>query len=165
MSHAFSTEVPQLLSCTRSTPSKDASTTRLRLSQSNPSGSRLRHTASGRCSVLQPTGTRSTQRFCDVGAPDGVVTDGPFTWANGKAKITSRFAVVDQDRELTWTGVSSGAKAVHRHVLHLLEDGATRLESEESMAGPFLTLFYSSAKLQQGMMTWLTAIKTAAEQS
>lgn len=101
----------------------------------------------------------------DVRVPGGVVVDATFTWVNGKARIRSRFAVVDEDRELTWTGVSSGAKAVHRHVLHPVEGGATLLESTESMAGPFLTLFYSSAKLQQGLTTWLTAIRTAAEQT
>ena len=43
-------------------------------------------------------------------------------------------------------------------------DAATRVRCEESMAGPLLVLFYSSAKLQTGMEQWLTALKTAAEQ-
>ncbi len=90
--------------------------------------------------------------------------DAPFTWVNGRSRIRSRFAVVDSGRELTWTGTASGAKAVHRHVLHPLADGTTCLESEESMAGPLLTLFFSSTKLEQGMTTWLTAVKAVAEQ-
>lgn len=93
----------------------------------------------------------------------GVAVDAPFTWRNGRSRITSRFAVVDPCRELTWTGVSAGAKAVHRHVLQPDAAGATLLESTESMAGPFLTLFYGSEKLAQGMTGWLTAIKAAAE--
>jgi uncharacterized protein YndB with AHSA1/START domain len=95
---------------------------------------------------------------------DTVAPDARFTWTNGRARMKSRFAVVDRDREITWTGVSSGAKAVHRHLLQATGDGGTRVVSEESMAGPLLVLFYSSAKLQAGMQQWLTALKTAAEQ-
>ena len=45
----------------------------------------------------------------------------------------------------------------------LPDDGATRLYCEESMAGPFLVLFYNSDKLRTGMEQWLAALKTAAE--
>jgi uncharacterized protein YndB with AHSA1/START domain len=99
----------------------------------------------------------------------GVHLDGPvavdtrFTWANGRSRMKSRFAVVDPGREITWTGVSSGFKAVHRHLLEATGDGATRVRSEESMAGPLLVLFYGSAKLQAGIEAWLTGLKTAAE--
>lgn len=99
----------------------------------------------------------------DVRLPGGVAVNAPFTWRNGRARISSRFAVVDPARELTWTGVSSGAKAVHRHVLHPLAGQATRLDSEESMAGPLLTMFYDSTKLAQALTEWLKAITTAAE--
>lgn len=99
--------------------------------------------------------------ICGVNLPGGVAVGAPFTWMNGRSRIRSRFAVVDPLRELTWTGVSSGARAVHRHVLHPVGDQATRLHSEESMAGPLLTLFYDSAKLARGLQVWLTA---AAEQ-
>jgi hypothetical protein len=92
-----------------------------------------------------------------------VIADGRFTWANGKSRIKSRFAVVDAERELTWTGVSSGAKAVHRNLVESTADGATRVISEESMAGPLLTLFYSSTKLEAGVERWLAALKRAAE--
>ena len=64
---------------------------------------------------------------------------------------------------LTWTGVSSGFKAVHRHLLEATGDGATRVRSEESMAGPLLVLFYGSAKLQAGIEAWLAGLKRAAE--
>lgn len=92
-----------------------------------------------------------------------VGVDTPFRWRNGRSRIRSRFAVVDPVRELTWTGVSSGARAVHRHVLDTAAGRATLLTSEESMAGPLLTLFYNSAKLGRGLDGWLAAIKTAAE--
>ena len=99
----------------------------------------------------------------------GVHLDGPvavdtsFTWANGRSRMKSRFAVVEPGREITWTGVSSGFKAVHRHLLEATGDGATRVRSEESMAGPLLVLFYGSAKLQAGIEAWLAGLKRAAE--
>jgi uncharacterized protein YndB with AHSA1/START domain len=100
----------------------------------------------------------------DVQLDAPVAADTRFTWANGRTRIKSRFAVVDPGRELTWTGVSSGFKVVHRHLLDATSDRATRLRCEESMAGPLLVLFYDSAKLQAGLKTWLTSLKTAAEQ-
>jgi hypothetical protein len=59
--------------------------------------------------------------------------------------------------------VSSGFKAVHRHLLEATGDGVTRVRSEESMARPLLVLLYSSAKLQAGLEAWLSGLKTAAE--
>jgi uncharacterized protein YndB with AHSA1/START domain len=100
----------------------------------------------------------------DVHLDSGVKADARFTWTNGKARIKSTFAVVDAEREITWTGVSSGAKAVDRYVLEPIDDGgATRVFCEESMAGPLLVLFFDSAKLKAGMEEWLSALKTAAE--
>ena len=101
----------------------------------------------------------------DVHLDSGVKADARFTWSNGKVRMESRFAVVDAAREITWTGVASGAKAVHRHVLEPTGDGgATRLLCEESMAGPLLILFFNNAKLQAGLKKWLGALKTAAEE-
>jgi uncharacterized protein YndB with AHSA1/START domain len=101
----------------------------------------------------------------DVRLNSGVKADARFTWSNGKVRMKSRFAVVDAAREITWTGVASGAKAVHRHVLEPTgDDGATRLLCEESMAGPLLILFFNNAKLQAGLKKWLGALKTAAEE-
>ena len=101
----------------------------------------------------------------DVRLNSGVKADARFIWSNGKVRMKSRFAVVDAAREITWTGVASGAKAVHRHVLEPTDDdGATRLLCEESMAGPLLILFFNNAKLQAGLKKWLGALKTAAEE-
>jgi hypothetical protein len=88
-----------------------------------------------------------------------------FTWRNGRALIRSRLAVVDPEREITWTGASWGIKAVHRHLLAGQGDTQTRLVSQESMAGPLLPLFFSSARLAAALDKWLTAIKTAAERT
>jgi len=95
---------------------------------------------------------------------DGPVAAGTrFTWANGKARMKSRFAVVDPGRELTWTGASMGFNVVHRHLLADAPGGSTRVRCEESMAGPLLTLIYGEAKLRTALETWLTALKSAAE--
>jgi uncharacterized protein YndB with AHSA1/START domain len=94
-----------------------------------------------------------------VRAAEGV----PFTWSNGRARMRSSFALVDPGREITWTGVSSGFKVVHRHLLEATADGGTRVRCEESMAGPFLVLFFNGAKLRAALEQWLTALKTAAE--
>ena len=100
----------------------------------------------------------------DVHLDGPVAADNRFTWVNGRSRMKSRFAVVDRDREITWTGVSSGFKAVHRHLLEATGPGSTRVRSEESMAGPLLALVYGRAKLQAGLEQWLTALKTASEQ-
>jgi uncharacterized protein YndB with AHSA1/START domain len=98
----------------------------------------------------------------DVQIPDAVVEGAHFTWRNGRTRMASRFAVVDRNHELTWTGAALGAKVVHRHVLTDLGDNTSRLWCEESMAGPFLVLLYSSAKLDAALEKWLTAIRSAA---
>jgi uncharacterized protein YndB with AHSA1/START domain len=99
----------------------------------------------------------------DVHLDAPVAADTRFTWANGRSRMKSRFAVVEPGREITWTGVSSGFKAVHRHLLEATGPGSTRVRSEESMAGPLLPLVYGSAKLQAGLETWLDGLKAAAE--
>ena len=99
----------------------------------------------------------------DVHLDGPVAPDTRFTWTNGRSRMKSRFAVVDRDQEITWTGVSSGFKAVHRHLLEATGPNSTRVRSEESMAGPFLPLVFGSAKLQAGMETWLNGLKTTAE--
>ncbi|WP_405683575.1 SRPBCC family protein [Streptomyces sp. NBC_01387] len=91
--------------------------------------------------------------------------DTRFTWINGRAKIASRFAVVEPLREITWTGSAMGSRAAHRHLLTTREDGTMLLRTEESMAGTLLGLFYGSAKLHAELTRWLDAIKTGAERS
>jgi hypothetical protein len=99
----------------------------------------------------------------DVRLDGPVAADTAFTWANGRARMRSRFAVVDPVRELTWTGAAMGFKVVHRHLLDDARGGGTGVRCEESMVGPLLTLIYSEARLRVALETWLTAVKTAAE--
>jgi hypothetical protein len=114
--------------------------------------------------LATPTGWETIDpAIHDVHLAGSVVADAPFTWANGQARMRSRFAVVDPGRELTWTGTSMGFKVVHRHLLDDGLGGGTRLTCEESMAGPLLTLIYGEPKLRGALKKWLTALKTAAE--
>ena len=115
------------------------------------------------CSAVPTVGAGWIPRFGDVHLDGGVVEGAPFTWRNGRTRMTSRFAVVDAEHELTWTGAALGAKVVHRHVMTPTNHGTTRLYSEESMAGPLLVLVFSSTKLHAALEQWLTAIKAAAE--
>jgi hypothetical protein len=98
----------------------------------------------------------------DVHLDGPVAADTEFTWANGRARMKSRLAIVNPGRELTWTGASMGFKVVHRHLLEDA-DGGTRVRCEESMAGLFLTMIYSESKLRAALKTWLTALKAGAE--
>ena len=93
-----------------------------------------------------------------------VQADTQFTWKNGSARIRSRFAVVSAEREISWTGVSFGARAVHRHVLEPIDEATTSLISEESMAGLLLPLFFSGGKLERELEHWLVAVKAATEE-
>ena len=100
----------------------------------------------------------------DIRVPGGVTVDARFTRVNKGAKMTARFAVVDPERELAWTGSAFGAKVVHRFALEARPDGGTRVVVVESMAGLLLAVFfYTSAKLQGLLETSLATLKAAAE--
>jgi hypothetical protein len=97
---------------------------------------------------------------------DGQVAPGTrFTWRNGIARMKSRLAVVEPQREISWTGVSAGIKVVHRHLLTKPGEASTGLMSEESMSGPFLPLYFGSAKLAAMLDAWLGNIKACAERA
>lgn len=92
-----------------------------------------------------------------------VAVDAAFHWKNGSSSIRSRFAVVTPERELTWTGVSTGIRAVHRNTLEQLPGGAVRVRSEESMAAPLVGALYPSRVLQRSLDQWLDLLKRTAE--
>jgi carbon monoxide dehydrogenase subunit G len=101
----------------------------------------------------------------DIHVEQGVVVDAPFTRVNKGSRMNARFAVVDKERELAWTGTAiGGAKAVHRYFLDPVSDGVTRVTVEESMAGPVLALaFFTTAKMAALMETCLVTLKAACE--
>ena len=92
-----------------------------------------------------------------------VAVDAAFHWKNGGSSIRSRFAVVAPERELTWTGVSVGIRAVHRNTLEQLPGGSVRLRSEESMAAPLVGVLYPSRALQRSLQKWVDLLKRTAE--
>lgn len=77
--------------------------------------------------------------------------------------MTSRFEVVEPEREIAWTGVALGVCAVHRFELEALDEGTTCVRSEESMGGRPLAILYSSAKLRTQLRDSLASLKTACE--
>ncbi|MFI7040722.1 SRPBCC domain-containing protein [Microbispora rosea] len=85
-----------------------------------------------------------------------------FRWRLNGVPLRSRFAVVEPQRELTWTGTFLGRyRAVDRHVLEPLEGGRTRITVEESLAGPLLPLFYREPMLRANHERWLSDLARA----
>ncbi len=99
----------------------------------------------------------------EVTLDSAVTVDAAFHWKNGPSSIRSRFAVVTPEQELTWTGVSTGIRAVHRNTLAQQPGGPVRMRTEESMAAPLVGVLYPSSKLQRGLEQWLDLIKRTAE--
>jgi len=79
--------------------------------------------------------------------PHGVQVDAPFTRSNKRVRMRARFALVDPDRELAWTGSGLGSRVVHRITLEPRPDDTTKVVAEESMAGPLLSILFSTTKL------------------
>jgi hypothetical protein len=94
---------------------------------------------------------------------DAVRPDSHLRWRLNGVPIRSRFAIVDPHRELSWTGVTMGFKAVDRQVLERVDAEHTRVTVEESLAGPLLPLPYRASKLRSNHETWLGALKRFVE--
>jgi uncharacterized protein YndB with AHSA1/START domain len=95
---------------------------------------------------------------------DGQPTvDAAFTWSNGRTRMKSRFAVVDHEKELTWTGTAAGGRAVHRVTVAPTPAGRCHVVSEESMAGFGLPLFFPSTKAQAALELLLAQLKSTSE--
>ena len=93
----------------------------------------------------------------------GVLQPGTeFTWTSG-TEIRSRIALVRAPEALAWTGRAYNAKAIHVWKLEPVLNGQTRVQTNESMEGFMLTVFYSSKKLKSSQERWLSSLKAAAE--
>ncbi|MEU4833844.1 SRPBCC family protein [Streptosporangium sp. NPDC023615] len=91
----------------------------------------------------------------------GEMTPGAaFRWRLGPVRITSRFAVVAPGRELTWSGVVLGYRAVDQQVLQALPGGRTRVTMRESLAGPLVSLVFGAGRLRAGHERYLNALET-----
>jgi hypothetical protein len=97
-----------------------------------------------------------------VSVPDGVVEGAEFTRKIGRAEIRAKFAVVNANRELAWTGSAFGANVVHRFALEPA-NGATKLIVQESMAGRFLGTFFNVEALNGSLERNLRLLKRASE--
>ncbi|ETK35993.1 SRPBCC domain-containing protein [Microbispora sp. ATCC PTA-5024] len=86
-----------------------------------------------------------------------------FRWRLNGITLRSRFAVVEPERELIWTGTFLVYRAVDRHVLEPLPGGRTRVTVEESLAGPFLPLMYGPARLRANHERWLNDLAAAVQ--
>jgi hypothetical protein len=100
----------------------------------------------------------------DINLPEGVRVDASFTRVAGGARMRARFAVVDPERELAWTGSSFGLKAVHRFVLEPLSATSTLVVIEESMAGAPLAALFTTDRLCELLRRSLCTLKAAAEE-
>jgi len=99
----------------------------------------------------------------DIRLENGVTVDAEFARSNKGARMTARFAVVNSDGELAWTGQAFGAKVVHRFELTPGPDSTTEVVVEESMAGPLLALLFNTRKLTNLLEGSLHTLKSAAE--
>ncbi|WP_431948575.1 SRPBCC family protein [Actinacidiphila sp. bgisy167] len=104
---------------------------------------------------------RSDARVVDFGALE---PDARFRWKLRGVAITSTFAMVAPERELSWTGVAMGCmRAVERIRMTPVDDDRTAVTMEESLSGPLLTLFYDEARLRKGHEAILRMLRAAAE--
>lgn len=97
--------------------------------------------------------------------PAGVRVDAPFARTAGGVRMRARFAVVDGERELAWSGSALGLKVVHRFALEPLGPSRTRVVVEESMAGPPLAVLFTTDRLRTLLRNSLHVLKRAAEEA
>jgi hypothetical protein len=98
-------------------------------------------------------------------AVDGPLEPGcTFRWKAGSASLRSTLQVVDEPREIGWTGTTMGIHAVHVFRFEPLA-GGTHARSAESFRGliPSLLRDYSRSVLRRGIDTILAALKAEAE--
>ena len=90
--------------------------------------------------------------------------DERFKWKLNRVPIQAKFAVVDLERELSWTGQMLFFRAIDRCILEPIDNNLTRVTFEESLAGPLLPLLYSSSQLQKNHARWLTSLAIFLEE-
>lgn len=92
-----------------------------------------------------------------------VKTDALFTFSFNKMPIKAKFAVVKENQELSWTGLSLWTKAIDRITLKSVDHQNTQLTIEESLSGTLIALFISEKQLAKQHQLWLAGIKKKAE--
>jgi uncharacterized protein YndB with AHSA1/START domain len=86
-----------------------------------------------------------------------------FKWSNGGTVVTSHVVTRREGEALSWVGSARGAKAVHVWRLSELSPTSTLVQTEESMDGFLIQVFFGRAKLQQFLTTWLAHLKAECE--
>ena len=86
-----------------------------------------------------------------------------FSWTTGGTRIESRIALVKPYEQFAWTGKAYTAHAIHVWKLQQRPDGQTSVQTDESMDGFLLRVFFSSKKLEETDRRWLDRLKAASE--
>jgi hypothetical protein len=100
--------------------------------------------------------------FSDVRLESDVSVGARASFKLNGFPIKATFAVVEPAHELTWVGAALWTKAIDRLVLEPV-DRTTRLTIHESIAGAFVPLMFSRARLHEQHRASLKNFKVAAE--
>jgi uncharacterized protein YndB with AHSA1/START domain len=96
---------------------------------------------------------------------EGEVAEGSvFRWKAGPGTITSTIRGVERPRLIGWTGRTLGMDAVHLYRL-TPRDGSTRVQTEESFAGPVARLARGPLRtmLRKSLAAGLERLKARVE--
>ena len=105
-----------------------------------------------------------TAAFRNVRLETTLEVDAYFRFHLNAFPIRARFAVVQPERALIWTGRSLWFNAIDRIGLEPLTAAQTRLSIAESFAGLLAVPLMSRAQLQKQHERWLQEFKQAVEE-
>ncbi|HEX5586106.1 MAG TPA: SRPBCC family protein, partial [Acidimicrobiia bacterium] len=93
-----------------------------------------------------------------------VASGSTFKWKSGRNTIKSELVKVDAPSAISWTGRTTGIKALHAWQLEE-RDGATIVRTQESWHGLVVKLLRHTIQptLQSAIDDGLVALKTASE--
>lgn len=111
-----------------------------------------------------PAWSAITPSIRDVQLDSAIEVDAYFMFRLHNIPIRARFAVVQPNFELTWTGVSLWFTSIDQHRVEPLPTGGTRLSIAESFAGVLAVPLMSRTRLKAQHEAWLRAFKQAMEQ-
>jgi hypothetical protein len=86
-----------------------------------------------------------------------------FKWTNGGTTVTSQVVTLREGEAASWVGSARGAKAIHVWRLTEMSPTSTLVETEESMDGFMIRMFFGPAKLRKFLTTWLSHLKAECE--
>lgn len=109
-----------------------------------------------------PSWPRFNPLISDVRLESEVREDATGSLKIGGFPVKIQFAVVEPNKELSWTGTLLWMKAIDRLVLEPTSPDSCRLFLEESLAGAFVPLMTNNDRLQQQHKASLESFKKAA---